>query len=172
MSAPAEVGPPDRTDIERSEGASIATAISVAPREPFLYHGGVPGLRPGDRIVPGHPSGPGRPQLDPEEMAGLENVYVSTSRLYASCYAHLYPLGDLYRVRAVGDLELSLNDATESYTTPEAVVVAALNRAVRLTPTELERAAREHMAGWRRRQEIEATVGFTLMMSEIMNETR
>src|SRR5665647_3712743 len=75
----------------------------------FLYHGGVPGLRPGDLIEPGHPRGPYRRRFEalgplreidpPARNADL--VYLTPSRIYAAGFAHAWPYGDLYRVEPV-----------------------------------------------------------------------
>lgn len=124
-----------------------------------LFHGGVPGMRSGDLIRPGHDrrehdgcpwcaarsegvAGPGA--LDPPS-ARQDRVYLTTSRLYARFYASLYGRGDLYQVEPVGDLEQSLEDfgAAEAWCAPAARVLVALDRAVLLTWGERRRIARE-----------------------------
>lgn len=124
-----------------------------------LYHGGVPGLRPGDIIRPGHERrthdgcpwcqarivgdaymGMDGPSLVPDQ------VYATTDRLYAKHYASLWGRGDLYRVAPVGDLTRSTEDSVESYTAPALRVVAVLDRAVLLTMTERRRLFRRWSA--------------------------
>lgn len=124
-----------------------------------LFHGGVPGLRPGDRIEPGHPRGPKRLELgllgplggvlDPPTLHG-DVVYLTTSRLYAARSAHMYPVGDLYRVQPLGEVEPSSEDGIESFIAPAARVIAAVARAVRLSGSELRRVAREERDAWQR----------------------
>lgn len=109
----------------------------------ILWHGGVPGLRVGDLVTggntrPAHAGCPicaeraaGTSQIDPP-IARPDRVYVTTSREYARHYASLYGFGDLYRVEA-DELEASLEDSIETYTTPAATIVAVYDRAVMLT---------------------------------------
>ena len=122
----------------------------------FLYHGGVPGLRPGDLTEPGHPRGPYRRKFEalgplreidpPARSADL--VYLTPSRIYAAGFAHAYPHGDLYRVEPVGVVDVSGEDGAETYTAPAARVIAAVDRAVILTASEERRAAREANSAW------------------------
>jgi hypothetical protein len=125
-----------------------------------LWHGGVPGLRPGDLIQPGHArrahdgcpwcearakGGVGPGGLDP--LSGEQDrVYMTTHRLYAKHYASLWGRGDLYRVEPVGDATPSTEDSVPSFTAPAARVVAVYERAVLLTNTERRRLAREWAA--------------------------
>lgn len=117
-----------------------------------LFHGGAPGLRPGDLIEPGH----GRKVHDgctwcaaraelPPERDGLpalpDRVYLTPLRWYARYYASLYGRGDLYQVEPLGDLDRSTEDNVESWTAPSARVIAAVDRAVLLTPAERRRLA-------------------------------
>ena len=122
-----------------------------------LFHGGVPDLRPGDLIQPGHerkthddcpwcearatgetvPGG-----IDPL-AAQPDRVYLTTHRLYAKHYASLWGRGDLYRVDPVGELEESTEDTIPTWTSPAARVLAVVDRAVLLTPTERRRLYRE-----------------------------
>lgn len=120
-----------------------------------LYHGGTPGLRPGDLVEPGHhrPVHDGCPwcaanaagQHAPgSPLTGrLDRVYLTPHRLYAAHYASLYGRGDLYRVEPVGDIERSTEDSIETWTAPAARVLAAVDRAVLLTWTQRRRLARE-----------------------------
>ena len=125
-----------------------------------LYHGGIPGLRVGDLIEPGHErqavkdcpwckarakgeAGPGG--IDGPSVHH-DNVYATTHRLYAKYYASLYGRGDLYRVETVGDAPRSDEDSFETYRAPALRVLAVLDRAVLLTMTERRRLAREWLA--------------------------
>jgi hypothetical protein len=119
-----------------------------------LYHGGVPGLKAGDVITPGHdrrvhdgcPFCEARargesPIIDP--LARPDRVYATTNRLYAKHYASLWGRGDLYRVAPVGELEFSVEDTVESYCAEVLTVAAVLDRAVLLTWSERRRLYRE-----------------------------
>ena len=121
------------------------------------WHGGVPGLRAGDLIEPGHErathdgcpwcaarangeAGPGG--IDGPSKRS-DRVYVTSHRLYAKHYASLWGRGDLYRVEPVGDVEASSGDTIETVTCAAARVVAVYERAVLLTMTERRRLWRE-----------------------------
>ena len=119
-----------------------------------LYHGGVPGLKVGDVITPGHdrrvhdgcPFCEARargesPVIDP--LARPDRVYATANRLYAKHYASLWGRGDLYRVAPVGELEFSAEDTVESYCAEGLTVAAVLDRAVLLTWSERRRLYRE-----------------------------
>lgn len=112
-----------------------------------LWHGGVPGLRPGDQIRPGgsRPIHPGCAWCE-ARAAGLptpggqdplagrpDRVYLTPVREYARHYASLWGRGDLYRVDPVGPVERSTEDTVETWLAPAAVVVAVTERAVLLT---------------------------------------
>jgi hypothetical protein len=120
-----------------------------------LYHGGVPGLKPGDLLVPGHArkhhdgckwcearaKGEAYEGMDgPSQEVG---VYMTSERLYAKYHASLYGYGDLYRVEPVGELRRSTEDSWPTFISPEARVVSVYDRAVRLTDTERRRLQRE-----------------------------
>lgn len=133
-----------------------------------LWHGGVPGLRPGDLIEPGHAraaldgcpwcaaraagaAGPGG--LD-GPSAHADRVYLTTNVLYARHYASLYGRGDVYLVAPVGDITRSGEDSIETWLAEAARVVKVPHRAVLLTMTERRRLARE----W---ADADATKGWT-----------
>jgi hypothetical protein len=115
-----------------------------------LFHGGVPGLRPGDLIEPGHARKvhegctwcAARADLPPE-ADGLplheDRVYLTPERSYARYYASLYGRGDLYQVEAIGHLQRSTEDTVETWTAPAARVLVAVDRAVLLTMGERRR---------------------------------
>lgn len=115
-----------------------------------LFHGGVPGLRPGDLIEPGHDRKvhdgcawcAARADLPPQQdghALHADRVYLTPERLYARYYASLYGRGDLYQVEAVGELQRSTEDNVETWIAPAARILVALDRAVRLTPGERRR---------------------------------
>jgi hypothetical protein len=121
-----------------------------------LWHGGAPGLRPGDLIEP-RPDGDTRHLVDGcptcQAMARGETyeggprpdrVYVTADREYARLYAAGYPRGGLYRVEAIGDLEetTGVDDPVPSWAVPAARVLAVYDAVVRLTPAEARRLAR------------------------------
>lgn len=124
-----------------------------------FFHGGIPGLRVGDLLEPGHDrrthdnckwcearahggaylgmDGPSR---------RTDRIYFTTHRLYAKHYASLWGRGDLYRVEPVGDVERSTEDTIETFTAPAARVAAVLDRAVQLTHPERRRLQRHWAA--------------------------
>lgn len=119
-----------------------------------LWHGGAPGLRPGDLIEPGHErrvhegcawcearARGESPGADP--LARPDRVYLTGHRGYARHYASLWGRGDLYRVEPVGPLERSLEDTIESWMAPGARVIAVVERAILLTWKERRRLFRE-----------------------------
>lgn len=120
-----------------------------------LYHGGVPGLRPGDLIEPGHErkahdgcpwcaaraAGTAGPAgIDPPSERHA--VYMTPHRLYAAHHASLWGRGDLYQVEPIGDLVRSTEDTIETWCAPLAVVLVAVDRAVTLTMSERRRLSR------------------------------
>ena len=121
------------------------------------WHGGIPDLRPGDRIVPGHQrkTHPGCPWCEARAKGtagpgGIDGpslhqdvVYMTTNRLYAKHYASLYGRGDLYQVLPVGAIAPSLEDTIETFMASSAVVTAVYERAVLLTASERRRLFRE-----------------------------
>lgn len=123
-----------------------------------VYHGGVPGLKPGDLLVPGHSRqhhagcrwcearAEGGAYLGLDGPSQVEGVYMTPERLYAKFHASLYGYGDLYRVEPVGDFQISTEDSWPTLIAPEARIISVYDRAVRLTDTERRRLDRE----WRK----------------------
>lgn len=111
-----------------------------------LYHGGVPDLKPGDAIEPGHsrdnyddcPICRARREKGASAIEGTghpEQVYCTRYRDYAALYASMYGKGDVYQVRPVGELEASIGEDFEGcYRCDRLVVVRAVERHVTLTP--------------------------------------
>lgn len=119
------------------------------------FHGGKDGLKPGDLLVPGqsrkHHDGcawcearaNGEAHLGMDGPSQIEGIYFTTDKLYAKHYASLYGAGDLYRVEPVGDIQRSDEDSYETWIADEVMIVAVVERAVRLTWKERRRLARE-----------------------------
>jgi hypothetical protein len=127
-----------------------------------LWHGGVPGLKVGDLVQPGHErqSHPGcqfcearaveaaggqRPALDPLSRH-QDRVYLTTSREYARHFASLWGRSDLYRVEPVGEVVASSEDTIPTWTAPAARVLAVYARAVQLTWSQRRALHREWAA--------------------------
>ena len=120
------------------------------------YHGGPPGLHPGDVITP-RPAGDTSHLLDgcptcearragtplPDDDLNPSLVYVTTDRDYASIYAAGYPRGGLYRVETDGPLTES-PDPVPSWGVPSARVAAVLDPLVRLSSHDVRRFARRY----------------------------
>lgn len=117
-----------------------------------LWHGGVPDLRPGDLIEPGHArkSHDGCPWCAAREAGGAhlgidppsahtDRVYLTTVREYARFHASLYGRGDLYRVEPLGEVARSTEDTIETWMAPAARVLAVVDRAVLLTSGQRRR---------------------------------
>ncbi|MFD3452763.1 hypothetical protein ACFWVC_11310 [Streptomyces sp. NPDC058691] len=131
------------------------------------FHGGVPGLRPGDLITPHPPRAVDGCAICEARTQGLtatlngqpidppngrpDRVYIATDRDYGRFYASLSWYGDLYTVEPVGEMKPSTEDHFPTWCVPAARVVSVYVRAVRLTPgqrrsllrrwTEADRAA-------------------------------
>ncbi|GAA2107745.1 hypothetical protein [Streptomyces synnematoformans] len=118
---------------------------------PQYFHGGVPGLAPGDLITPHEPNYvdgcpvceakargeqphvPGLGNVDPL-TARPDRIYITTDREYARYYASKYPRGDLYTVDPEGDPEPSGEDHFPAWTVSAARVRGVYDRYVQLTP--------------------------------------
>jgi hypothetical protein len=123
-----------------------------------VYHGGVPGLKPGDLLVPGHARkhhagckwcearAKGEAYMGLDGPSQVEGIYMTPERLYAKYHASLYGYGDLYRVEPVGEFQISTEDSWPTLIAPEALIISVYDRAVRLTDTERRRLDRE----WRK----------------------
>ncbi|MFI6594921.1 hypothetical protein ACIBHX_01665 [Nonomuraea sp. NPDC050536] len=113
----------------------------------IYFHGGIPGLEPGDLILPGSPNFVDGCKICDAHKAGMshafdpltqyqDRVYVTTDREYARFYASKYPKGDLYSVVPVGELVVSDEDRFPTWTAPEARVVGVYDRYVQLSPKQ------------------------------------
>lgn len=74
------------------------------------FHGGVRGLRKGDKILP--PSQTGNKtlleyarEIDPKGDQRDDRIYLTTSKKWARVYASVIPRGDVYEVIPDGELE-------------------------------------------------------------------
>lgn len=118
------------------------------------FHGGAPGLRPGDLIEP-QPLGEGKhlvdgcptcdarkagQQLEVDDL-NPDLVYVTTDREYARLYAAGYPRGALYVVEPVGELSPS-PDPLPSWGCSGARVTGVYDACVVMTAAEIRRLQR------------------------------
>src|SRR6478609_7808015 len=119
-----------------------------------LFHGGVPDLRVGDVIAPGHPRGHEKcPWCEARAAAaGLDmdgpphhllRIYATSHRLYAKQCASLLGYGDLYRVTTDGDVKPCDEYSFDTVVAERLIVAAVLDRAVLLTASEQRRLTRE-----------------------------
>ena len=110
-----------------------------------LYHGGVPDLKPGDIIEPGHsrdnyddcPICRARREKGADAIEGTghqEQVYCTTMRDYAAEYAAIYGKGDVYQVRPIGNLIESDEDFEGCYRCDRLQIVRTVEKHVVLTP--------------------------------------
>ena len=85
--------------------------MATSEHAPVRYfHGGVPGLKPGDLVLPAATTGTARTLTKYGiELGGdhvrRDRVYVTTGRDVGRAYAAFYPDGALYTVQPHGDLE-------------------------------------------------------------------
>lgn len=131
----------------------------MTSRAPRYWHGGAPGLKPGDLIEPrphgddahlvdGCPTCEGRrngEQLDTDDNdPGL--VYITTDRDYARIYAAGYPRGALYRVEPVGELtdRARSHDPVPSWAVPQTRVLAVYDACVMMTRKDAQRLWRRY----------------------------
>ena len=114
---------------------------------PIYFHGGMPGLNPGDVILPGRPNFVDGCKVCDAHRAGeshvldpltkhADRVYMTSDRDYARFYASKYPKGDLYSVEPLGEMAVSDEDPFPSWTAPSARVVGVYDRYVQLTPKQ------------------------------------
>ena len=110
------------------------------------WHGGAPGLRPGDVIEP-RADGDTRHLVDDcptcearrvgaqlaDDPNDARQVYVTTERDYAKVFAAGYPRGWLYRVEPVGDMQRTDDDPVPSWAVGSCRVVSVYERCVTLT---------------------------------------
>lgn len=112
------------------------------------FHGGYPGLKPGDLIQPPDITGTehrlsaiAAEHGGPAYSTRTDVVYVATARDVARAFAALYPDGALYRVEPVGKLEPDPDSGIPglSWQCPAAEVVAVVDAAVLFRTRRAER---------------------------------
>lgn len=118
--------------------------------DPAFYHGGIPGLRVGQHILPPDqtgavtvadvPDAPEAMQAEVERVHRRDRVYLTTTLGVAELWACYYPNGhptrggDVYRVEPEGEIEPDpdyLLDDGASVCAPQARIVAIVRTGVR-----------------------------------------
>lgn len=101
------------------------------------FHGGVPGLRPGDQLLPPEQTGTDRTlsqhatAVGAPDWAGRRDlVYITTQRADARVFAAFRPDGALYRVEPDGPLGDDPDAPGISFTCQSARVIAVLDAVV------------------------------------------
>lgn len=95
----------------------------------ICYHGGPPGLKVGQRILPPNITGaPSTASYGASEVCNPNKVYVTPDPLAAALFASMHPSGDgrVYKVKTVGQVTYD-PDCSErglSYACDEAVIVS------------------------------------------------
>lgn len=125
------------------------------------FHGGAPGLRPGDLIGPrqdgdsahlvdGCPVCEARRAGAPVDADDNDPslVYVTTSRDYARVYAAGYPRGALYVVEPIGEMvdRTGEHDPEPSWGVPAARVLSVYDAVVIFAPKDLRRLQRRWLS--------------------------
>lgn len=109
-----------------------------------LFHGGMPGLKVGDLVVPQESPGWHRDDCSwcrsgADDSRHPETIYVTTEREYARYYASRFGKGWLYVVEPVGDVERSTEDGPETYRCASALVRSIYERCVVVTRNQRRR---------------------------------
>ena len=126
-----------------------------------LWHGGVPGLQPGDMLT-ADPNRSDHFHRDclacqaraegaplPGDDLDPTKVYVTSDREYARVYAAGYPRGDLYIVRPIGLIAVAgPGDARPTWTVGAAEVVSVYDRCVTATAKQVRRWSRMFAQPW------------------------
>jgi len=102
------------------------------------WHGGFPGLRPGDLILPATESGAVRtltawgslPGYDADHVRP-DRVHLTTERASARVFAAAYPDGALYQVEPIGETEPDPDAPDEAIRCERARVVTVYDPCVR-----------------------------------------
>lgn len=102
------------------------------------FHGGVPGLKPGDLILPPDVTGTARRLSAAAETLGAPHgtrtdvVYIARNDQHARVYAAFYPNGALYRVEPTTPVELDPDAPDHSVMAEAAEVIEVLRARVEL----------------------------------------
>lgn len=126
----------------RAQDVEIAAAIAAAPRH--LYHGGVAGLQPGDKLLPPSLTGAKSSRDYGNPWCRRDRVYLTTLDDAAAFYAAGAGHGDVYLVTADGPLEHD-EDAQGvgfSFACESATIVAVVRHQVPFAPDALAYLAR------------------------------
>jgi hypothetical protein len=119
-------------------------------KEPKLvyFHGGMPGLKVGDKLRSAQDQGLKFSYLVPGSKYDPESVYMATDLEVAKVYAAQFELmsskstaavpGDVYRVRPLGPLRRDPDLPPISFKAPEALVLEVVKENVLLSPRERE----------------------------------
>lgn len=111
-----------------------------------FYHGGAPGLKPGEFIDPEQERKmhegckwcearmDGTAQHD--TLSQHSEVYFTEDKLYAKYYASMYGRGWLYLVEPVGEYVQSEEDRVPSFRAKQVRVVRVIEKAILLTMNE------------------------------------
>lgn len=114
----------------------------------LYFHGGYPGLKPGDLLLPPDTTGTDHrlsataaEMNAPAHATRTDVVYVTTARDIARAYAALYPDGALYRVEPECDMEPDPDCRTPglSWQCPAAQITAVVDAAVLARTRPVER---------------------------------
>jgi Rifampin ADP-ribosyl transferase len=102
-----------------------------------LYHGGVPGLVPGQKLLPPSLTGACSCADHDSEHCRADRVYLTTDAEEAAVYAALATpggRGDVYEVEPIGELrpDRAAAPMASSYATPAATVARVIRRGVML----------------------------------------
>lgn len=126
------------------------------PRRARYWHGGAPGLKPGDLVTP-RSEGDTRHLVDgcptceamrshdrPGGLARPDRIYVTTEREYARLYAAGYPRGGLYQVEPIGEMEdvTGVDDPVPSWAVTSARVLVVYDALVILSTSQYRRLIR------------------------------
>lgn len=133
-----------------------------------FYHGGYPGLKPGDLIDPTKErkvhEGCEWCEARMKDEAAMDprsahpEVYFTENKLYAKYYASLYGRGWLYLVEPVGDYTESEEDRVPSFRAKDVRVIRVIDKAILLTWNERRQLWREWGYFDKRREEGRAKI--------------
>ncbi len=100
-------------------------------RAPRYWHGGFPGLKPGDLIIPPTESGAARTLTGYRSLPGYgadhirpDRVHLTTERGSAKAFAAAYPNGALYQAEPIGEIEADPDAPDEAIRCERARVIS------------------------------------------------
>jgi hypothetical protein len=147
-----------------------------------LYHGGVPDLKPGDTIEPGHsrdnyddcPICRARREKGASAIEGTghpEQVYRTRYRDYAALYASMHGKSDVYQVRPVGGVEDSDEDFDGCYRCDRLVIAGSQTNISSRIPIDSREAYMRGRAAPPTNAEIEAVAKRLCYLSQPPRQT-